>query len=94
MNNWPFSKKKKETEQKNLNEQKERELNFEKSVRLAAENAYKKALEDICGLEYKKTGPSGMEAVDYEMTVRMIRNRAGLALAFVKNISKKDGENQ
>ena len=96
MSNLVFFKNKEKEAQKKAEqaEQKKRELDFEKSVRDAVETTYKKSLQEIMRLEYKKTGPSGQEVVDYEMTVRMVRNQAAIALNFASNVSsnmvKKD----
>ena len=44
------------------------------------------ALESILKTEYKKPAANGKETVDYEMTVRMIRSQARIALDLSSNI--------
>lgn len=51
-------------------------------------------LMEISKMEYKTTAPDGQAVVDYEMTVRMIRERSKLSLNFVGTLKRNDGENE
>lgn len=47
-------------------------------------------LEDILKTEYKKTTAEGKETIDYEMTVRVIRSKARIALDLIAKIEEQD----
>ncbi|MFR5101216.1 MAG: hypothetical protein ACLTE4_01590 [Christensenellaceae bacterium] len=47
-------------------------------------------LEDILKTEYKKPTAEGKETIDYEMTVRVIRSKARIALDLIAKIEEQD----
>ena len=58
-----------------------------------SESLYKtiyETLSDVLKTEYKTTNKDGVETVDWEMTCRMIRTKARVALDFVSNLENKE----
>ena len=65
---------------------------FEKALSDTLYSTALDTLSDLLKTEYKKTDSDGKEVVDYEMTVRMIRTKARIAIDFVSNLKKQEVE--
>lgn len=63
---------------------------FDEMMYQAVYATIREALESILKTEYKKPNANGKETVDYEMTVRMIRSQARIALDLTSNIEKEN----
>lgn len=51
-------------------------------------------LTDVLKAEYKTTAADGKEVIDYEMTVRIIKTKARLALDFVSTLVKNENQDK
>lgn len=82
-----FGRKKK----KNVKQPKQLEKAFINSLF----NTVYGALTDVLKTEYKTTDKNGKEIIDYEMTCRMIKTKARVALDFVANLkNEKEHDNE
>lgn len=66
--------------------------NFEEELNAAITATLKTALESIMRTDCKKPSVNGREEVDYELTTRMMKSQARVALDLIANIQKKDEE--
>lgn len=65
---------------------------FEKALSDTLYTTALDTLSDLLKTEYKQKDSDGKEVVDYEMTVRMIRTKARIAIDFVSNLKRQEVE--
>ena len=64
--------------------------NFEKALSDTLYTTALDTLSDLLKTEYKTNDSEGKEIIDYEMTVRMIRTKARIAIDFVSNLKQRE----
>ena len=67
----------------------QRRKQFDELMYRAICTTVRDALGDILKTEYKSPTADGKEAIDYELTVRMIRSKARIALNIIENLETK-----
>ena len=72
------------------NKEKPRSKEFESALSESLYKTIHETLSDVLKTEYKTEDKDGKEIIDWEMTCRMIRTKARVALDFVSNLENKD----
>ncbi len=74
-----------------LNNKKAKNENFSEELNKAVLNTLRTALESIMKMEYpKQNAANGKTETDYELTARMMKAQARIALDLISNIQKDE----
>lgn len=69
---------------------KTRNETFSDELSVAVSTTLKTTLESILKTDCKKPSGNGREETDYELTARMMKSQARVALEFIENIQNKE----